>query len=261
MEVLGYLFAFLVGISLGLIGGGGSILTVPLLVYMFGIEPLLATAYSLFIVGIASLTGAVKNYRSGKVHLPTTLLFGITSVITVIVTRRLIVPSIPRHIGYLGGMEVTSNLFTMVLFAVLMLLAAVSMIRGRRIEGEDEVYRSEIKLLIYGAGIGIVTGLLGAGGGFLLIPALVFFAGLEIKTAIGTSLSIIALNSLIGFASDVWFMTIDWMLLLSISAISIAGIFAGMALGKKIQGKSLQKGFGWFVLITGGYILIRELLW
>lgn len=260
MDVLGYIAAFLVGISLGLIGGGGSILTVPLLVYLFGIEPLLATAYSLFIVGIASLTGAVKNYKSGNVHMPTTLLFGITSVITVIITRRLIVPAIPRHIGYVGGMEVTNNLLTMVLFAVLMLFASVSMIRSKKNEDEESAYRSETKLLLYGAGIGLVTGLLGAGGGFLLIPALVFFAGLEIKTAIGTSLSIIALNSLIGFASDVLFLTIDWILLLSVSAIAIAGIFAGMALGEKIPGKSLQKGFGWFVLITGGYILIKELL-
>lgn len=260
MEVLGYFAALLVGVSLGLIGGGGSILTVPMLVYMFGIEPLLATAYSLFIVGIASLTGAVKNYKSGKVHVPTTLLFGITSVITVIITRRLIVPAIPRHIGYIGGMEVTNNLLTMVLFAVLMLFASVSMIRGKKIEDEESVDRSETKLLLYGAGIGFVTGLLGAGGGFLLIPALVFFAGLEIKTAIGTSLSIIAMNSIIGFVSDVWFLHIDWVLLLSVSTIAVVGIFAGMALGKSIPGKSLQKGFGWFVLITGIYILIRELL-
>ncbi|HEY9177012.1 MAG TPA: sulfite exporter TauE/SafE family protein [Flavipsychrobacter sp.] len=260
MEIVGYIAALLVGLSLGLVGGGGAILTVPLLVYLFGVEPSLATGYSLFIVGIAALTGAVKNYRKGNVDLQTTLLFGITSVLTVIATRRLLLPAIPRHIGYIGGMEITNNLLTMLLFAVLMLWASVSMIRGKKVEADSEEQRSIVLLLLYGVGIGLVTGLLGAGGGFLLIPALVFFARLEMKTAIGTSLSIIAMNSLIGFASDVWFMDIDWVLLLSVSGLAVAGIFAGMRLGKNIPGKSLQKGFGWFVLITGVYILIKELL-
>lgn len=262
MEIAGYIAALLVGLSLGLVGGGGAILTVPLLVYLFGVEPSLATGYSLFIVGIAALTGAVKNYRKGKVHVKTTLLFGITSVITVVATRRLLLPAIPRHIGYVGGMEITSDLLTMLLFALLMLWASVSMIRGKKkVETDNEKQRSILVLLLYGVGIGLVTGLLGAGGGFLLIPALVFFARLEMKTAIGTSLSIIAMNSLIGFASDVWFLTIDWVLLLSVSVLAVVGIFVGMQLGKNISGKSLQKGFGWFVLITGVYILIKELLW
>lgn len=261
MEILGYIASFLVGVSLGLIGGGGSILTVPLLVYLFGVEPVKATAYSLFVVGIAGLTGAVKNYKSGKVHMKTTLLFGITSVITVVVVRRFIVPAIPRHIGYIGNMEITNSMLTMVLFAMLMLFASVSMIKGKKVKEVYGEQRSDMKLLVYGVGIGLVTGLLGAGGGFLLIPALIFFAGLEMKTAVGTSLSIIAMNSLIGFASDVWFMKIDWVLLLSVSGIAVSGIFAGMALGKRIPGGNLQKGFGWFVLITGSYILIKELLW
>lgn len=260
MIVSGYIAAVLVGLSLGLIGGGGSILTVPLLVYLFGIEPVVATSYSLFIVGIAALVGAARNYRQGQVDTRTTLIFGITSVITVILTRRLVVPAIPRHIGSIGGIEVTNSMLTMILFAVLMLFASISMIRGRKVEKNEAERRSKFMLFLYGTGIGFVTGFLGAGGGFLLIPALVFFAGLDMKRAIGTSLSIIAMNSLIGFASDVWFMPIDWALLLSISAVAVAGIFGGMALGKKIPGKNLQKGFGWFVLITGIYILIKELL-
>ncbi len=260
MIIAGYIAAVLVGLSLGLIGGGGSILTVPLLVYLFGIEPVVATSYSLFIVGIAALVGAARNYRQGQVDTRTTLIFGITSVITVILTRRLVVPAIPRHIGSIGGIEVTNSMLTMILFAVLMLFASISMIRGRKVEKDEAERRSEFMLFLYGTGIGFVTGFLGAGGGFLLIPALVFFAGLDMKRAIGTSLSIIAMNSLIGFASDVWFMPIDWALLLSISAVAVAGIFGGMALGKKIPGKNLQKGFGWFVLITGIYILIKELL-
>lgn len=261
MEVAGYIAALLVGVSLGLVGGGGAILTVPLLVYLFDVEPSLATGYSLFIVGIAALTGAVRNYRNGHVHLKTTWLFGITSVITVIATRRLLLPAIPGHIGNIGGVEITNNLLTMLLFALLMLWASVSMIRGKKVETGNEEPGSELMLLLYGVGIGLVTGLLGAGGGFLLIPALVFFARLDMKTAIGTSLSIIAMNSLIGFASDVWFLTIDWALLLSVSVLAIGGIFIGMRLGKNIPGKNLQKGFGWFVLITGVYILIKELLW
>lgn len=261
MIIAGYIAAVLVGLSLGLIGGGGSILTVPLLVYLFGIEPVLATSYSLFIVGIAALVGAARNYRQGQVDTKTTLIFGITSVITVILTRRFVVPAVPSHIAFIGGMEVTNSMLTMMLFAVLMLFASISMIRGRKIEKEETGQRSKSMLFLYGTGIGLVTGLLGAGGGFLLIPALIFFAGLDMKRAIGTSLSIIAMNSLIGFASDVLFMPIDWVLLLSISVVAVAGIFGGMALGKKIPGKNLQKGFGWFVLITGIYILIKELLW
>jgi uncharacterized membrane protein YfcA len=263
MQVLAYLAAALIGISLGLIGGGGSILTVPVLVYLFGTTPLLATSYSLFIVGSASLAGAINNYRKGLVSIKTALLFGLSSITTVFMTRRFIIPAIPKHIAWVGSFELTENILTMVLFAILMIWAAKAMIRSgeNKEEAAGKYKKLNIpKLMGYGIAIGLATGILGAGGGFLLIPALVLFVGLPMKRAIGTSLLIIALNSLIGFTGDLGHFNIDWLFLGKITAIAIAGIFIGGYLGKKIDGSKLKKGFGWFVLAMGIYIIIKELL-
>lgn len=260
IEIVGYIASILIGLSLGLIGGGGSILTVPLLVYLFNIDPTVATSYSLFIVGSASLVGAWRNYAKGHVSIKTALLFGVTSVTTVFLTRKFIIPAIPEQITTIGSFEVTRSLLTMVLFAILMLMASIKMIKGRKETTEETKKASITALILYGVGIGLVTGFLGAGGGFLIIPALVFFVGLDMKSAIGTSLAIIALNSLIGFTGDIGTMPIDWTFLLTITAISVAGIFVGIQLGKKMPGDKLKKGFGWFVLIMGIYILIKEFL-
>ncbi|MFN4248484.1 MAG: sulfite exporter TauE/SafE family protein [Flavipsychrobacter sp.] len=256
--IVGYLSAILIGISLGLIGGGGSILTVPVLVYLFGISPAIATSYSLFIVGSSSLVGAYRNYRKGWTDIKTALLFGISSITTVFLTRKFIIPNIPDNLLTLGQLTVTKATATLVLFAILMILASSSMIRSKNVAADNTRTQSTAKLLLYGIGIGIVTGLLGAGGGFLIIPALVFFVGLDIKKAIGTSLLIIALNSLIGFTGDIGQYDIDWKLLGSITALAIAGIFIGGYIGKSIPGNKLKKGFGWFVLIMGIYIIIKE---
>lgn len=262
MEIAGYLASALIGISLGLIGGGGSILTVPVLVYLFGINPLLATSYSLFIVGLTSLIGSYNNFKNNLVSVKTAIYFGAASIITVFLTRKFLVPSIPHHLFTVAGFEFTSSVFTMVLFAILMLAASVSMIKNGNLAAPDKECTDCIKflkLLGYGVTIGIITGLLGAGGGFLLIPALVFLVKLPMKKAIGTSLLIIALNSLIGFAGDLGHFKIDWIFLLTLSTIAIAGIFMGGILGKKITGDKLKKGFGWFVLLMGIYILIKEI--
>lgn len=263
MIVLGYIAAVLIGISLGLIGGGGSILTVPVLVYLFGVSPVLATSYSLFIVGSTSLVGAYRNYRLGHVHLRTALLFGLASVTTVYLTRKFLVPVIPSVLFHINGFEVSKSMVIMVLFAVLMLAASVSMIRsgGKQIStAGNSPANAGFRLPVYGIGIGLVTGLLGAGGGFLLIPALVLLVGMEMKAAIGTSLFIIALNSLIGFTGDIGQVQIDWTFLATLTAIAIAGILAGSAIGRRIAGQKLKKGFGWFVLAMSIYILTRELL-
>jgi len=208
MELLGYFLAALVGLSLGLIGGGGSILTVPILVYIMGIEPVLATSYSLFIVGSTSLIGAISNYRKGFVSLKTAMLFGLSSVTTVYLVRKLIMPRIPTILYRSDDFTLLQSTATMLLFALLMILAAIAMIRNKR----KEISISSAKtvpagqyagLILYGMGIGLVTGFLGAGGGFLLIPALVLIVKLPMKTAVGTSLLIIAINSLIGFTGDI----------------------------------------------------------
>jgi uncharacterized protein len=266
MEESGFLLAAGVGISLGLIGGGGSILTVPILVYIMGISPLLATSYSLFIVGTTSLVGALNNYRKGLVQIKTALLFGLSSITTVFLTRKLIIPLIPKTIISIGRITITENLLTMVLFAVLMLFASVSMIRSGKIpenskkEETDELSGINIpKLFIYGIAIGLATGFLGAGGGFLLIPALVLLVGLPMKQAVGTSLLIIALNSLIGFTGDLGHFQMDWIFLGKITSVTIAGIFAGGYWSRRIHGEKLRKAFGYFVFIMGTLILVREI--
>jgi len=258
MHIAGYIASLFIGVSLGLIGGGGSILTVPVLVYLFGISPILATSYSLFIVGSTSLIGSFNSWRKGLVNFRTALLFGISSIITVFLTRKIIVHNIPEHI-MLGKISVNFSLLTMLLFAVLMLIASVSMIRREHVEVNDNNRENHfIKLIVYGIGIGLVTGLLGAGGGFLLIPALVLVLHLPMKKAVGTSLLIIALNSLTGFIADTGHFKIDWIFLVTISIIAIAGVFIGGLFSKKINSEKLKKAFGWFVLIMGLYIIIKE---
>ena len=263
MEVVGYAASLMIGISLGLIGGGGSVLTLPVMVYLFGLQPLVATSYSLFIVGSTSMIGALNNLRKGLVNLKAVLFFGTTSIATVFVTRKFIVHAIPDVLFSIGDVAISGSLLTMVLFAVFMLLASLSMILRKKTEVHDTECRNCIrnaKLLGYGVSIGLITGFLGAGGGFLLIPALVIVLKLPMKVAVGTSLMIIGLNSLIGFTGDLGYLTINWFLLIKITAIAIAGIFIGGALGKKIQAEKLKKLFGWFVLVMGMYILLKEML-
>jgi uncharacterized membrane protein YfcA len=264
MEVVGYFAAAFIGISLGLIGGGGSILTVPVLVYLFGIDPVIATSYSLFIVGATSMVGAYSNFKKGQVNFKAALLFGSSSILTVFITRKFILPRIPDIIIHIGNTTVTHNLLTMVLFGTLMLMASVSMIINSKktVPVEHNASKQIIHtgtLLVFGILIGAITGLLGAGGGFLLIPALVLLLGMPMKEAVGTSLFIIALNSLIGFAGDLTHFTINWIFLVSITTIAIAGIFVGMSISKKVKAYHLKKWFGIFVLIMGMGILIKEL--
>lgn len=262
MEVMGYIAALLIGVSLGLIGGGGSILTVPVLVYLFSVNPILSTSYSLFVVGSTSLVGAINNYLKGFVRIKTALLFGLSSITTVYLTRKFLIPIIPENIGNIDGFQITAEIVTMVLFALLMMIASISMIKEHKqksISGTENRKVNMPKLLMYGVAIGIATGLLGAGGGFLLIPTLVLLVKLPMKDAVGTSLMIIALNSLIGFTGDIGHFTMNWIFLIKITFISIIGIFLGGLIGKKISGDKLKKGFGWFVLAMGIYILTKEI--
>lgn len=260
MQTAGYIAALFIGISLGLIGGGGSILTVPVLVYLFGLSPVLATSYSLFVVGSTSLIGSFNSWRKGLVDFKTALLFGITSIITVFITRKIIIPLIPEDI-HVKNITLQFSILTMVLFAVLMLLASISMIRNKPVKTtEEKTNKTNFAwLIMYGLSIGLVTGFLGAGGGFLLIPALVLLLHLPMKKAIGTSLFIIALNSLSGFIGDAGHFHTNWMFLLTISLVAIVGVFIGGLIGKSINGAKLKKGLGWFVLAMGVYIIIKEI--
>lgn len=263
MEILGYVLAVVVGISLGLIGSGGSILTVPILVYVMAVNPVLATAYSLFIVGSTALVGGVQSAMQKRVDFKTVLIFGIPSIAAVYATRMWLVPFIPDELFTIGSLVITKSIALMLLFAVVMILASVSMIRPGKHKEPDEnaprVYNYPM-ILLEGAVVGLLTGLVGAGGGFLIIPALVLLARMPMKLAVGTSLFIIAAKSLIGFIGDLQGSEIiDWKLLGIFTAFSVAGIFIGILLSKKIPGQKLKKGFGWFVLIMGIYIIIKEL--
>ncbi len=264
MEIVGYLLAALVGISLGLIGSGGSILTVPILVYVMGVNPVLATAYSLFIVGSTALVGGVQSAIQKKVDFKTVLIFGIPSIAAVYATRMWLLPVIPKELFSIGGLVITKPIALMLLFAVVMILASISMIRsGKKKEATDENAPMKYNypmILLEGAVVGLLTGLVGAGGGFLIIPALVLLAKMPMKLAVGTSLFIIAAKSLIGFIGDLQgSQLIDWKLLGSFTAFAIIGIFIGIFLSKKISGDKLKKAFGWFVLMMGIYIIIKEL--
>ncbi|TVZ51976.1 sulfite exporter TauE/SafE family protein [Dokdonia sp. Hel_I_53] len=262
IDFLGYFGALLIGIVLGLIGGGGSILTVPILVYILAFNPVIATAYSLFIVGTTSLVGAIKNMIKGMVDLKTAIIFAIPAFIAVYSTRAFLVPAIPEELFNINGFMVTKNLAIMLFFAIVMLFASVSMIRNKSKESDEntEITYNYPLIIIEGLVVGTITGIVGAGGGFLIIPALVLFAKLPMKKAVATSLFIIAIKSLIGFIGDVQNLVIDWPFLLSFTTLSVVGIFIGIYLNRFIDGKKLKKAFGWFVLIMGVYIIIKELL-
>ena len=262
MEYVGYFASILIGVALGLIGGGGSILTLPVLVYLFAIEPVVATAYSLFIVGLTSAVGSANYFKKGLVNIKTAIVFGIPSIISVFLTRALLVPAIPDIIFSSGNFTFTKDLFLMLFFALIMIFASYSMIKKDKIklviEPEIQKFNYPI-ILVEGAIVGVVTGLVGAGGGFLIIPALVILSKLPMKEAIGTSLAIIAAKSLIGFFGESSENAINWQFLFTISAFAIVGIFIGTALSKKIDGNKLKPAFGWFVLVMGIYIITKEL--
>lgn len=261
MEILGYIASIFIGIALGLIGGGGSILTVPVLVYLFAVDAVAATAYSLFIVGLTSAVGSVSYFKNNLVNIKTAIIFGIPSIIAVFLTRAYIVPAIPKEVFTIGSFVVTKSILMMLLFAILMIAASYSMIK--KCEDCDKQNLEPQKfnypvILIEGAVVGILTGLVGAGGGFLIIPALVILSKLPMKEAVGTSLVIIAAKSLIGFFGESGETIINWQLLVSVSAFAIVGIFIGTMLSKKIDGAKLKPAFGWFVLVIGIYIIIKE---
>ena len=261
--IIGFAAAILIGVSLGLIGGGGSILTVPVLVYILDIDPVLATAYSLFVVGSTSLVGAGTYIKKGLVNYKTALVFAIPSFIAVFLTRKFLVPALPDPLFTIGEAMITKNIGIMVFFALIMLAAAYSMIFAKKCvdcNENDPIVFNYPMIALEGSVVGVITGIVGAGGGFLIIPALVLLAKLPMKMAVGTSLLIIAAKSLIGFLGDLSTQTIDWQLLLIFTGLSIIGIFIGSALSKKINEQVLKTGFGWFVLIMGIYIITKELV-
>jgi hypothetical protein len=334
METIGFLTAIIIGFTLGLIGGGGSILTVPVLVYMFQIEPVLATAYSLFVVGISSSVGALNYMKKGLMSYKTAVIFAVPSFLAVFITRKFLVPAIPEQLFTIGKLDITTDLlfililiivmlgvsllslnktfrnskkhlkafllvtpaaimvfvvrqfiipeipenlvvlgdFTltknigiMVFFALIMFFSSFSMIRGQKVpvkgnETESEGLSFNYPIIVLeGLIVGSITGIVGAGGGFLIIPALVLLVGLPMKMAVGTSLLIISVKSLLGFLGDIGNQEIGWTFLIAFTGLAVLGIFGGTYTSKFIDGNKLKKGFGWFILVMAIYILINEL--
>ena len=261
METAGFIGALLIGLSLGLIGGGGSILTVPILVYLFKIDPVMATTYSLFIVGLTSFAGAVSHYQKDNIDIKIALLFGVPSLMSVFAMRKWVMPLVPHHLFNTGAIEITKPVLLMCTFSLLMLAASFSMILKRKDSVKSDIAISYSKLILQSVIVGIITGFVGVGGGFLIIPSLVLFAHLPIKKAVGTSLMVMTISSLLGVLGDIGRkVAIDYHFLMIFSAIAITGIILGSYLAKFVSEAKLKPAFGWFVLVMGLFVLITTLM-
>jgi uncharacterized membrane protein YfcA len=260
IEIFGYACALVIGISLGLIGGGGSILAVPTLAYLFSVNEKVATAYSLFIVGSSALVGGLKQHFKGLVDWKTAIVFGIPAIVGVTIVRHYVVPVLPEILFTIRDFNFTRRMAMFGLFAVLMIPAAFSMLKERK----EKTTTGDVKynyplILIEGLIVGAITGMIGAGGGFLIIPALVILANVEMKIAVATSLIIIAFKSLLGFfLGDALTMEVDWQFLGVFSGLSLVGVFVGSYLGNFVDGKKLKKGFGYFIFVMAIFIFYME---
>jgi uncharacterized protein len=258
-EYLAFLLAFFIGLSLGLIGGGGSILTIPILVYVMGINPIIAGAYSLFIVGITSLAGVVGKIKSNIVNYKAYLLFGLPSVLSVYLTRSIVLPLVPDVILDQGSFILSKGMAIMAFLSLIMLLSAVSILNSKNIKKRKTNGINLIFILFDGLLVGFVTGIAGTGGGFLIVPALVITLGLDMKTAVGTSLAIVATKSLIGFSGDLSIgLAVDWKFLLIFVSISIIGIFAGNKISHRSSENMLKKMFAYLLISMATFIIISE---
>jgi uncharacterized protein len=261
MNVLGWGAMWLVGVALGLIGGGGSILTVPILVYLFDVDPAQATGYSLFIVGATSLAGAIAHGTEGNVSPRAAAAFALPSVASVYLVRRFIVPAMPPTLFIGSWLVVSRDTVLMLGFASVMAAAAILMIRDRRSTSNVVVVPQWALLTGLGLVVGAVAGFFGAGGGFLIVPALALVAGLSMQLAIGTSLTIISLQSLVGFIGVAQTAArVDWPFIFSLSSVALTGMAVGFALCRRANGPQLKVGFGWFVLMMSVVIALRELV-
>lgn len=262
LSVLGYGLALVIGLIMGLLGGGGSILTVPVFVYLLGFDSVIATAYSLFVIGITSIVGTGRNIIRGNIDFRSALVFGIPSFISIYLTRRYLIPMIPEDLMMIGNYYLTRKSFMMLFFALLLIVAAVPMIKKKRNETVSERTNGFPYgfIALQGVVVGLLAGMVGAGGGFLIIPVLVLVSKLPMKIAVGTTLLIISFNSLIGFLGDVQNTTIDWNFLLPFTTLSVIGILIGISLAKYVPGDRLKRWFGYFVLGMAVFILIKELV-
>jgi len=262
MLLLGLVASLIMGMSLGVFGAGGSILTVPILVFLMGVGAAEATAYSLFIVGVTALFGMYTYYKQGLIQFKIGFIFAIPAFIAVYSVRLFLMPALPEHIAQIGSWDLSKDTLILVVFALVMMMAAYAMIKPSNIKESEEQKPLNLPLIAAeGLLVGGVTGFVGAGGGFLIIPALVLLAGLSMKQAVGTSLMIIAFKSLLGFVGDIQAgLVVDWLLLFEVLGLSIIGVFVGGKLCRTLDSNKLKPAFGYFVLVMGLIILSREIL-
>ena len=260
MVVFGYIAAILVGLLLGLLGGGGSILSVPILRYLFDFSAETATGYSLFIVGVSGLVGAFIYFRNNLLHLPALLNFGVVASVVSFLNRKYVVANIPNELFSFGAIVITKDFFIMMLLVVLMLLAARSMMRQTETLNEQKKV-SIAAFLVAGFLVGVFTSLVGAGGGFIIVPVLMGVYRIPLKTAIGTSLSIIVLNALAAFAGEASTGSIiEWPFLLTFTAFATVGVFVGIRVAQNTDAKKLKPFFGWFMVALSVYITVKEII-
>jgi uncharacterized membrane protein YfcA len=258
-----YIFALLVGILLGLIGGIASLLTIPIFVYVGGFSVALSTTYSLFVIGITSAIRLLVYRTNVWKNIQTNAIFILPILLSTIVTRNVIYPHIPTIIFSYNHFVFTKNMLLMILFLALLLVAAISIITSNREMNKENEYFSQAKLKIKGVGIvtGFLTSLLGVGGGFIMIPTLVFLQKMSMKTAVITSLAIISINSLLAFGSDIVADTkIDWNILATFCLTTIFGVFIGIYLSNRISSTRIRIVFGYFLVCLGFIIFIKELI-
>ncbi len=250
MTVVALLLGAFIGLALGLMGGGGSILTVPIFVYILGIEAKTAIAMSLAVVGVTSFIGAIGHARANNVHARAAILFAPTAMI-----------------GTWLGTKLASQMpasWQLVLFAAIMLISASSMLRGGQTKTDQtktdqtQITISIPGLLLIGGFVGILTGVVGVGGGFLIVPALVLLAKLPMKQAIGTSLALIALNSLVGFIGNLGHVMLDWRLMTEFILAASVGILIGIQLVKYVEANALKRSFGAFLVVIASFILYQN---
>lgn len=262
MEFFGYLMSLAMGLILGMMGAGGSIMTVPILVYLFQVPAVLATTSSLFIVGVAALVGATKSIRSRELDLKVGGQFALFSFVGIFISRYFVLPLIPDVIFEIAAAKIHKDLLILVCFACLMIAAARAMLKAKPTGNSSSVLSKNQSLIgLHGFNVGLVTGFVGAGGGFLIVPVLVNLLGLPMRAAVGTSLLVVAANSFFGFfvsylAQDV---LVDWLLMFGILACALLGLFLGSFWTQKIEEGLLKKAFGYFVLLAGTFIILEQL--
>ena len=259
IHIIGLLLAFIIGLSLGLLGSGGSAITVPVLVYFMGIAPSQAIPDSVFVVGVTSLAGALYNLLKKQVAWKPVLYLGIPSVVAAFLTRRFFVPLLPEGIKLSSSIIISKDSYLMLLFAILLIVIARNMILKKKIDATVIHSKNILPAIVSGIIVGILIGLLGIGGGFLIVPVLVIYFGLDMKFAVGTSLWLITFNSLISFAGDTSHKVFSWNFLLIYTSLTVIGMIISWSLSRKIQSENLKVIAGYVILVTGILVIAERL--